>query len=331
MLEERQIMSTSSASLAAVLQLALPFGSTLVTGTPETLITWSVTVVPVWAATTVVPPMAQTTRSVTNTLVPHDPLALSMRVLPLEHGGPIPPSRWRPYEDVASGGSSDLHIKWVKRCPGPGLGSVPTGDDRAELGARADAQFAVGPGQRGLDRAAAHEEPPCDLGVGEALGSQHRDPLLGVGELHRSAAHTDAGELLAGLVAGPIDGLALAVGLLGIGFEWIADAQLRAFVTGPKKPGETLRTGLWRYSRHPNYLGEMLVWWSLWLFGFAADPVWGQWAIAAPLAISAMFLFVSIPLIEKRSLERRANYQQVIDETSMLIPMPPRGKARRTA
>lgn len=130
---------------------------------------------------------------------------------------------------------------------------------------------------------------------------------------------------------GPIDGLALAVGLLGIGFEWIADAQLRAFVTGPKKPGETLRTGLWRYSRHPNYLGEMLVWWSLWLFGFAADPVWGQWAIAAPLAISAMFLFVSIPLIEKRSLERRANYQQVIDETSMLIPMPPRGKARRTA
>ena len=95
-------------------------------------------------------------------------------------------------------------------------------------------------------------------------------------------------------------------------------AGMRAFVTGPKKPGETLRTGLWRYSRHPNYLGEMLVWWSLWLFGFAADPVWGQWAIAAPLAISAMFLFVSIPLIEKRSLERRANYQQVIDETSMV-------------
>ncbi len=46
--------------------------------------------------------------------------------------------------------------------------------------------------------------------------------------------------------------------------------------------------------------------------------------LAAPLAMSAMFLFISIPLIEKRALERRANYQQVIDETSMLIPLPPR-------
>lgn len=123
---------------------------------------------------------------------------------------------------------------------------------------------------------------------------------------------------------GLIDALALFAGIAGIGFEWIADRQLNAFVSGPKKAGETLRTGLWRYSRHPNYLGEMLIWWSLFLFGLAADPGWAKWAIAAPLAMSSMFLFVSIPLLEKRSLARRSNYQEVIDETSMLIPLPPR-------
>lgn len=125
---------------------------------------------------------------------------------------------------------------------------------------------------------------------------------------------------------GWIDALALAAGIAGIWFEWLADRQLWAFVKGAKAPGETLRAGLWRYSRHPNYLGEILIWWSFFLFGLAADPEWAKWAIAAPLAMTGMFLFVSIPLIEKRSLARRSGYQQVIDETSMLIPLPPRRK-----
>jgi len=127
-----------------------------------------------------------------------------------------------------------------------------------------------------------------------------------------------------GRAPGLIDVLAIGVGLCGIGLEWLADRQLYQFVAGDKQPGETLRSGLWRYSRHPNYLGEMLVWWSLFLFGLAAEPSWARWAVLAPLGMTGMFLFVSIPLIEKRSLERRRHYQQVIDETSMLIPLPPR-------
>lgn len=128
---------------------------------------------------------------------------------------------------------------------------------------------------------------------------------------------------------GLVDLAALLVGLAGIAFEWIADDQLRAFTTGPRQPGETLRKGLWRYSRHPNYLGEILVWWSFFLFGLAADPGSARLAVLAPAAITAMFLFVSIPLIEKRSLERRRDYQRVIDETSMLIPLPPRTPSPR--
>jgi len=128
-----------------------------------------------------------------------------------------------------------------------------------------------------------------------------------------------------------IDGLALAVGITGIGLEWIADQQLRDFVEGPKQPGETLRTGLWRYSRHPNYLGEMMIWWSLFFFGLAAYPEGAKLGVLAPLAMSGMFLFVSIPLLEKRSLARRANYQEVIDETSILIPLPPRKRKSANA
>jgi len=127
-----------------------------------------------------------------------------------------------------------------------------------------------------------------------------------------------------GRAPGLFDVLAVSIGLAGIWFEWQADRQLNAFVRSNKEQGATLRTGLWRYSRHPNYLGEILFWWSLYLFGMAAHPVWAKWTVLAPTAMTAMFLFVSIPLLEKRSLERRAGYQKVIDETSMLIPMPPR-------
>lgn len=137
------------------------------------------------------------------------------------------------------------------------------------------------------------------------------------------------GVVTAGRPLNPADLAALLVGLSGIAFEWIADDQLRAFTTAAKQAGETLRTGLWRYSRHPNYLGEILVWWSLFLFGLAADPAWAKLGVLAPLAMTAMFLFVSIPLLEKRSLERRRDYQRVIDETSMLIPLPPRRPSAR--
>ena len=67
-----------------------------------------------------------------------------------------------------------------------------------------------------------------------------------------------------------------------------------------------------------------MIWWSLFLFGLAADPEWAQLAVLAPIAMTTMFLGYSIPALEKRSLERRASYQDVIDTTSMLIPLPPK-------
>ena len=87
------------------------------------------------------------------------------------------------------------------------------------------------------------------------------------------------------------------------GLQAVADLQLRRFATDPANRGKTVDVGLWRWSRHPNYLGEITLWWGLWLFGLAAAPNW-WWTIIGPLAMVGLFLWISIPLMERRSLER---------------------------
>ena len=113
-----------------------------------------------------------------------------------------------------------------------------------------------------------------------------------------------------------------AAGLITAGaiiVETLADEQLRRFVR-TSSPGETMERGLWRYSRHPNYFGEVSFWWGIWLFGVAARPGVGWWTLAGPLAITAMFLFASIPLLDRRSLERRPAYALRMRKVSPLVP-----------
>jgi steroid 5-alpha reductase family enzyme len=101
---------------------------------------------------------------------------------------------------------------------------------------------------------------------------------------------------------------------------FIADEQLRNFRHNPENKGKAINSGLWNFSRHPNYLGEITTWWGLALFGIAAGrPYW--WLLIGPVAITLMFLFASIPLIEKRHLERRSDYTGYIAKTPMLLPL----------
>lgn len=116
-----------------------------------------------------------------------------------------------------------------------------------------------------------------------------------------------------------IDGLAAVVTLVAITIEAVADEQLRAFGK-TKKPGELIQTGLWRYSRHPNYFGELLFWWGLFLFGLAASPADWTWTIVGTSAITLMFFFISVPMMEKRQLEKKPHFAGVIATTSMIIP-----------
>ncbi|WP_246002203.1 DUF1295 domain-containing protein [Allorhizocola rhizosphaerae] len=118
---------------------------------------------------------------------------------------------------------------------------------------------------------------------------------------------------------GWLDGLAAVVMLGAIALETIADLQLRRFARDPGNAGRTVDIGLWRRSRHPNYLGEIGVWWGLWLFGLAADPSW-WWTIVGPIAMVVLFVGVSIPLMEKRSLARRPDYPVYQRDVPMLIP-----------
>jgi steroid 5-alpha reductase family enzyme len=120
-----------------------------------------------------------------------------------------------------------------------------------------------------------------------------------------------------------LDLLAAVVTLAGIGFEFFADNQLRRFRLSNPPAGATLEAGLWAWSRHPNYLGEMLFWIGLALFATAAAGfVWWAWLGAA--AMIAMFFGASIPMKERRMLERRPEYAERQRRVSLLIPRPPR-------
>jgi len=119
-----------------------------------------------------------------------------------------------------------------------------------------------------------------------------------------------------------LDGVAVLVTAAAIGIEAVADRQLHDFAR-TKKPGEILKRGLWAHSRHPNYFGECLFWWGLYLFSVAARPeLW--WTVLGPSMITAMFVFVSIPMIDARSLERRPEYAEHVEKVSALVPWFPK-------
>ena len=125
---------------------------------------------------------------------------------------------------------------------------------------------------------------------------------------------------------GWLDGVAAAVTLAGVALEFFADNTLRRFRLSKPPPEAILESGLWAWSRNPNYLGEMLFWFGLALFSLAAAGfVWWAW-LGAP-AMVAMFLGTSIPMKETRMLARRPAYAERQRRVSLLIPRPP--KVRR--
>lgn len=121
---------------------------------------------------------------------------------------------------------------------------------------------------------------------------------------------------------GVVDVLALLLGLAAVTLELVADEQLRRF-NRTKAPGDVCDVGLWSWSRHPNYFGELCFWWSLFLFGLAAAPGY-WWTIVGAVSITVMFAAASIPMLEKRSAARRPAWADYARRTSILVPRPPR-------
>lgn len=123
--------------------------------------------------------------------------------------------------------------------------------------------------------------------------------------------------------------VAFVIGVAAVALELAADTQLHRFVAAAK-PGDLLDHGLWSWSRHPNYFGEFSFWFALALFGVAAAPADAWWLFIGAVMMLAMFLFASIPMMEARSLERRAHYQDVIDRVPKFFPCPPRAAAGKS-
>jgi len=131
---------------------------------------------------------------------------------------------------------------------------------------------------------------------------------------------------------GLLDWIAALVVALGVGIETVADAQLTRFRRDPEQCGKVLDTGLWRYSRHPNYFGDALVWFGFGLFGVAsARGPWLLGSVLGPLVMWVLLLRVSgVALLEKTITSRRPEYLRYIEQTSAFVPWWPGEKKRGT-
>ena len=128
---------------------------------------------------------------------------------------------------------------------------------------------------------------------------------------------------------GLIDGIAIALWLVGFAFEAVGDFQLARFKARDDSQGQVLDTGLWKYTRHPNYFGEFCMWWSFYLFAVASG---GWWSIASPLLMSFLLLKVSgVAMLENTIADRRPEYADYINRTNAFFPGPRRTKNLRSA
>jgi steroid 5-alpha reductase family enzyme len=115
------------------------------------------------------------------------------------------------------------------------------------------------------------------------------------------------------------------VALYGIMFETIGDMQLKAFKANQDNNNKVLDTGLWRYTRHPNYFGDFAAWWGIWIV--AADA---SWVVAATTIIGPLFLSFTLmkwsggPLLERGMKKTRLGYQKYVARTSAFFPWPPK-------
>lgn len=132
----------------------------------------------------------------------------------------------------------------------------------------------------------------------------------------------------------PINSLYIIFGcfiwLMGLGIEGIADIQKYMFKSNPLNKNKWIDTGIWKYSRHPNYFGEMLCWWGIFILIVPALQGINWLIILGPFYITFILLFVSgIPPLEKRADEKFGkdpNYLKYKEKTSLLVPLPNKNK-----
>lgn len=140
--------------------------------------------------------------------------------------------------------------------------------------------------------------------------------VISVPILH--AVRADAPSGLTGL-----DYLGLVFFAVGFFFEAVGDYQLARFKADPRNRGKVMDRGLWRYTRHPNYFGDAMVWWGFFLFA-AATPG-SLWTIYSPILMTVLLMRVSgVALLEKKLTDKKPEYREYMERTSAFFPRLPR-------
>jgi steroid 5-alpha reductase family enzyme len=121
---------------------------------------------------------------------------------------------------------------------------------------------------------------------------------------------------------GALDWAGVAVWAVGMIFEAVGDEQLRSFKADPANRGRVMDRGLWRYTRHPNYFGDFMVWWGIYLMALSTGGAW--WTIIGPLVMSTLLIRVSGKRLLEAHLGKRPGYADYVARTSGFIPLPPR-------
>ncbi len=117
-----------------------------------------------------------------------------------------------------------------------------------------------------------------------------------------------------------IDFIGLVVWLLGFYFEVASDMQLSRFIKNPANKGKIMQSGLWAYTRHPNYFGEVVLWWGIWIIALSVSG--GFFTIIGPFTITFLILKVSgIPMLEKK-MEENPEFEEYKKRVSIFFPLP---------
>ena len=106
--------------------------------------------------------------------------------------------------------------------------------------------------------------------------------------------------------------------IIAVVIQYISDDQMRKFRKDGSNLGKTMKYGLWKYSRHPNYLGEVSFWFGIYIFALASGLT-TIWLLACPIVMLALFVFISCPMMDNRSLKRRSEYKEYMDKTPQLF------------
>jgi len=123
-----------------------------------------------------------------------------------------------------------------------------------------------------------------------------------------------------------LDGAAIAVWGIGFFFEVVGDWQLSRFLSNPANRGKLLTSGVWRYTRHPNYFGDAAQWWGFYLFALS---VGGWWTIFSPLLMTVLLRYVSGVALLEKTMQHKPGYQEYMNTTPAFFPWFPRRSPKK--